>query len=72
MYKKMSCQISCGFKNLVKFGAREKKSKTPSKVVYLKSVEKSIFGKKYKGFPCKMNPDQIKREFFCSRCDKFC
>ena len=57
IYKKMFCQISSGFKNLNKLGVRIKNIKNTLLVGFFKNRSKSR--KKVKGFPCKINPDQI-------------
>ena len=57
----MSAQTSCGFEILVKLGVRIKKIKNTLLVGFFKNRSKSR--KKVKGFPCKIKPDQIYREF---------
>ena len=52
--KKLSRQISCGFKTLDKLGVRIKKFKNTLLVGFFLNQSKSR--KKVKGFPCKINP----------------
>ena len=56
----MSWKISSGCEILDKLGIRIKKIKNTNLVGFFKNLSKSrLFEKKYMGFLCKMNPDQI-------------